>query len=649
MFRPVPLVRLSLYVLDQHMPLVSWALAELGLVHLVDITPVPGAAQDSARADLEEIEHRYQSLLQRGQRLMERLGLDYEPPRPSGPVLPEGVLAGLEARLDELERTLPALQDRVVRLRDEQRRNAWQKGLLHLLAGADPALDGLRRSPRLAVRVGVVANEAVATLRERSSGFPRLLAPLGELPTGTAFVAAAAPADRETLDSALDETGCEVSALPQRSASELLEEVERNEAEVVAELRSVEEALRAGIAAARAPLSMLRREAEVATALLKARRHFGHTARLSLIACWVPRDKFAEIERKVLEVTAGTAYLESLEPREVREFRDGSLRVPILLANPVLFRPFEKLVTAYGAPGYSEVEPTAFVAISFLLMFGVMFGDVGQGAMLAAAGYAVFRIFPQHTDLGVLLMECGASSCLFGFFWGSVFGVEHLIPALWFRPLHDLSSFLLFAISFGALMISIGLVLNVVNTWRSQGVLPAIFGERGLLGALIYWIALALVARFLLTGASLESRAVALLVGVPAVTIVLYSPIEKILDRARERPLRRAAAFSLLVESLIGLGDTLLGLLTSTVSFLRIAAFSLAHVGLFTAVFALANNLSRLHGGGAWYWLALVLGNLFIVLLEGLLASIQAIRLEYYEFFGKFFKGEGELFRPLHV
>jgi V/A-type H+/Na+-transporting ATPase subunit I len=649
MFRPVPVVRLSVYVLDEHMSRVSWALAQLGLVHLVDVARLPGASQQSTRGNLQEVEQRYDLLVERSRRLMERLGLEYQPRLVTGPVLPESDLGELEERLSDLERTLPARQDRLASLSEEQQKKSRQKNLLRLLLDSDPALDMLRRSPRLAVRVGVVATENVATLQERSSGFPHLLELLGDLGPGRTFVAAAPAGERVELDKVLEEAGCQVTALPERSARELLAEVERDEAQVAAELRSTEQAFREGIAEAHAPLSALRRKGEIAATLLKARRHFGHTARLALISGWVPRDKLAEVRKTVLEVTGGSAYLESEDPREIRGVRDGTLRVPILLANPLLLRPFEKLVTTYGAPEYSEVEPTAFLAITFLLMFGVMFGDVGQGGLLAAVGYGLFRISPQHTDLGVLLMECGASSIIFGFLWGSVFGVENFIAPLWFRPMQNLPSFLLFAISFGALMISIGLVLNIVNTWRSEGALPAIFGERGLLGALIYWIALALVARFLLTGASPESRSIALLVGVPAVTIVLYSPIEQLLARWRETPLSKKGGFALVIESLIGLGDTFLGLLTNTVSFLRIAAFSLAHVGLFTAVFALANNLSQLQGGGVWYWLALIGGNLFIVLLEGLLASIQAIRLEYYEFFGKFFKGQGELFRPLHV
>jgi V/A-type H+-transporting ATPase subunit I len=320
---------------------------------------------------------------------MERLGLEYEPRQATGPVLPESDLGGLEKRLGELERTLPVLQDRLASLSEEQQRKTWQKSLLRSLVDADPALDVLRRSPRLAVRVGAVTAANLSILQERLSGFPHLLELLGEFGPGQAFVAAATSTEREKVDTALRQSSCEVAALPDRSARELLSEVDREAAEVAADFQSADGAFRAATAEARRSLCVLRHASEVALALLKARRHFGHTARLSLISGWVPRDKLAEVRERVLDVTGGSAYLESEDPREIREVRDGTLRVPILLANPLLLRPFEKLVTTYGAPEYSEVEPTAFLAITFLLMFGVMFGDVGQGGLLAAAGYLV--------------------------------------------------------------------------------------------------------------------------------------------------------------------------------------------------------------------------------------------------------------------
>ena len=102
-------------------------------------------------------------------------------------------------------------------------------------------------------------------------------------------------------------------------------------------------------------------------------------------------------------------------------------------------------------------------------------------------------------------------------------------------------------------------------------------------------------------------------------------------------------------KQFIDVMDVVIRYLASTVSFVRTAAFALAHGGLFIAVFSLADILGQLKGGGLWYWVAIIVGNVIIIALEGLVVSIQTIRLEYYEFFSKFFKGGGERFQPLKV
>jgi V/A-type H+-transporting ATPase subunit I len=104
-----------------------------------------------------------------------------------------------------------------------------------------------------------------------------------------------------------------------------------------------------------------------------------------------------------------------------------------------------------------------------------------------------------------------------------------------------------------------------------------------------------------------------------------------------------------LIEAAIDVMVIVIRYLASSVSFVSTAAFALAHGGLFIAVFSLAEILRELRGGGLWYWLVILLGNVGIIALEGLVVSIQTIRLEYYEFFSKFFKGGGERFQPLKM
>lgn len=650
MFRPVTLVRVNIYVVTTHVSRVSWVLARLGLLHLADVRQVTPSAAAALPANEQELAQRCHALRERSKKLMALLSLPYEPWGLEAEVIPETDLAALEEELGQLEQTVPPLLDRCSHLAEMQREKAWQAQVLRLLVASGIDLTRVRKSHRLVVYLGVVPAQHRSALVQAFSPFPHLLEQLGALDSGTAMVVAFLSDDREKAEEALKAVAFQKVATPARAAQDLLREAEQAEAETAAQLQTLQAALRQAATQAHHTLSVLQRKAEVALALLAARRHFGHIGHTSLISGWVPKEKVAEVESKILAATAGAAYVEILNPEEAREVREGTLAIPILFSNPFFLRPFEKLTTAYGVPQYHEVEPTAFLALSFLTMFGVMFGDVGQGLVLTGAGYVIFRTLSRHTDLGILLMECGISSTVFGFLYGSVFGLEDLMPPLWFHPMHDLSTALTVSLSFGAGLISVGLLLNVINSLRYQETTTAIFGERGLMGAFIYWVCLAVGTRFLLTGQlGMAGRGLLVLIGLPVLSILFHRPVEEILRHRHGDRVRWGGVLFLLVESLVDLGDTFLAYLANTVSFVRISAFALAHVGLFTAVFALAENLSGLRGGGVWYWLTLLLGNLGIIGLEGLMASIQAIRLEYYEFFGKFFKGGGEMFRPLQV
>jgi V/A-type H+-transporting ATPase subunit I len=256
----------------------------------------------------------------------------------------------------------------------------------------------------------------------------------------------------------------------------------------------------------------------------------------------------------------------------------------------------------------------------------------------------VFRRFFRYTDYGVILMECGAASVIFGFLYGSVFGVEDLLPALWFSPMKDIGHFIKIAVLIGVGAISLGLILNFVNALRLKSPrLPA----TGMLAALIYWILAGLGVRYLLTGAFTWDFRVA--VGVCGVTLLMG--IIYLLQRLWLAPPPAEAGTEgvgvRLLEGIIEVVDGTIRFVANTISFIRIAAFALAHAGLFIAVFSLADTLNRMGGGGVVYWLTIVVGNVVIILLEGLVVSIQIVRLEYYEFMSKFFHGGGEPFKPL--
>jgi V/A-type H+-transporting ATPase subunit I len=356
------------------------------------------------------------------------------------------------------------------------------------------------------------------------------------------------------------------------------------------------------------------------------------------------------MSRAITAVTEGRAVVDVEKPQDMPEALASALRIPILYRNPLLLRPFQMLVQLYGVPSYGEIQPTTFFAVSFLLMFGLMFGDVGQGLVLFSAGYCLFRYLPRYLDYGILLMECGAASMVFGALYGSFFGIEGLLPVLWMEPIRDMRRFMGVAIGFGVLLVSLGLVINIVNSWRSGDRASALLGPRGVFGAFTYWILVALLARaFMPANVVLRTPLLLGMAAVPLLLLVLRRPIVRLLGRSAP-----ASGFHpntprwlLALEGSVELVDSLFSFFANTISFVRVAAFAAVHAGVFIAMFALADTLAHFRFGQPLGIVTLVAGNIVMIFLEGLTVSVQVLRLEYYEFFGKFFRGGGEPYRPL--
>ncbi|MBT8443766.1 MAG: ATPase, partial [Gammaproteobacteria bacterium] len=289
---------------------------------------------------------------------------------------------------------------------------------------------------------------------------------------------------------------------------------------------------------------------------------------------------------------------------------------PMILHNPMWARSFEVFGKLMGTPSAEDVDPSTIVAFVAPLMFGYMFGDIGQGAILLAAGLWLRRRYPALA----LLIPGGIMAMVFGVLFGTVFANENIVPALWLHPLDDPLPVLLVALIFGIGVITLGIVLDAVQAywsghglawWQSRaGILCTYLSLLGsLLNPALLWLAALGVAWF---------------VGGEA------------LSHAGKRLQRAGEAIAEAVE-------TLLQLLVNTVSFIRIGAFALAHAGLSVAVMGIAEAFVSVPAKLAVY----VVGNLFILVLEGLVVGIQATRLVLFEFFIRFLRVEGRAFRPL--
>lgn len=311
---------------------------------------------------------------------------------------------------------------------------------------------------------------------------------------------------------------------------------------------------------------------------------------------------------------------------------------PTKLINIKLFSPFESLVKMYGTPSYREKDPTLFFGLTYMLIFGAMFGDVGQGLVLLLSGIFI-KYFYQKRDFGEILSRLGLSSMFFGFLYGSVFGSEEILPALIMRPMANINNLLVSAVVFGVILICISYTYGIFNAIKEKNFKEGLLGENGLAGFLFYLLLLYTVFQIFILKEHLFPLIIVVLIILPFI-ILFKQPLAHLLLPA-DKSYKKLSANEF-IEGSFGIIEMLLSMLSNTISFLRVGAFALNHVGLYIAFLTLANMMKTSWGN----WAVLVVGNIVILSLEGLIVFIQALRLEYYELFSKYYRGNGVEYSP---
>ncbi|NLX64960.1 MAG: V-type ATP synthase subunit I [Clostridiaceae bacterium] len=317
---------------------------------------------------------------------------------------------------------------------------------------------------------------------------------------------------------------------------------------------------------------------------------------------------------------------------------------PTIMKNNRFFKPFESLVTMYGLPSAKELDPTPLLCITFVLMFGLMFGDVGQGAVIAILGLILYKI--KKMPLGGVMVYVGISSTVFGFVYGSVFGNEEILPPIWMSPLHsktNINTILYVSVGYGAFIIIITMIANMINCIRMRKWGKLLFDKNGLAGLLFYGGLVIVVLIYIMTGRLILSGLVLIpVVIIPTLMILFKEPLENLILRKEHiMPNEKGIYF---VESGFDIFETLLSFFSSTVSFARVGAFALNHAGLSLAVWTLYRMMRGIGG-----ILIVIIGNIITIGLEGLIVGIQCMRLEFYEMFGRYYIGEGYEFKPVRV
>lgn len=372
------------------------------------------------------------------------------------------------------------------------------------------------------------------------------------------------------------------------------------------------------------------------------RRFAGHTEKSFYLMGWVPAETIDEF-------VAGLGNFPSLTLviNDPEGFNDYLPPTKIINHGPFkLFEPFTKM---YGLPAYNEFDPTPVVALIYTLLFGVMFGDVGQGLLVIAAGSLMWRF--KGMWMGRVLMCTGVASVFFGFVYGSFFGDDEILGRLLnYEPFNVLASnsntsrLLLTVVFAGIGIITMAMLINIFNGFRQKNYEKALFSVSGIAGLVLYWGIVLNVTPMMgfpntLTGPAFTVICIIL----PSVLIFLRSPLGKLAARSPDWKPGKMSDF--ILENLFEMVEVFLSYVSNSISFLRVGAFAISHAGMMMVVYLLAGG-AGLGGGNP---LVIILGNLFVAGLEGLLVGIQTLRLMYYELFSRFYAGDGKPFSPMMI
>jgi V/A-type H+/Na+-transporting ATPase subunit I len=623
MFSPLAMKRISIQVLTTDLPSASVILAELE-----SFSPDP---RPYAVDELPEVPgHRFRRLYTQARTRFEKIAsqVDYDP-KPT----PHGVGAITEEGLDLTNQWLGGAWEtcsgfeETRRQQEEERRTIDQLESslanfrnLHIDLGQLQGNRGFLES-----RIGMVHRTQVVQLRDALGLDGYLLYPFMESDTDS-HVIILGPGGREksNLSAVLDTAGFRTLEIP----PELQAEPEAAESRLNQRRATVEYASKELDQQVHTWGVESREELEKAACVLylaapyvtlgEAARHRGNLSRLQ---GWVPAVDLHLVERALRKKLANPFVIEARNPLP----EERSL-VPSVMRHSKLLRPFSTLVTQYGVPRYGEVNPTHLFALTYILMFGMMFGDVGHGAVILTTALLLQRKLGSFTAFGI---AAGLSSILFGFLYGSIFGFEHILHAVWIAPLSNPLYMLSVALLWGIGFITLVTLINILNHLVQDDRNGALFADNGLLSLLLYAGLLGTGYSFFRNGS--VGAFWALLTVLTLIGIFAHKLVEQ------EAPIGER-----ILVAFIETFETITGFISNTLSFLRVAAFSLNHVALAIAVFTLANMM-----GNTGHWITVVLGNVFILVLEGLIVAIQVLRLEFYEGFSRFYAGDGKAFKPL--
>jgi V/A-type H+-transporting ATPase subunit I len=581
--------------------------------------------------------NRYDALLDRLEKLWIRAGAALPRKRLEGK-FSQVSFSELEARVNEILETMSSWQRETERLEEEY--EVWHAmlELSNALRETGRGMKSLARVPFGGFAVGTLTRDNWRRLLETSQASPFLAMPLIEEEPRITAVVFYGSDFQEGMSKIFSSVHMRVIPIQAEDGEEEPDATRYRLEALEAKIANYREMPARYIAENRLELEKLYSLIYAKQRIYTLAQKRGELTDMTILSGWIPRIDYEDIFR--MAVREGPHTMIMVEYGDT--LAERGVELPTLLRNLPLIRRFQEIVRLYSLPAYNELDPTFVVALSFCLFFGFMFGDVGHGLLLVLGTWFMEKKGLMGNVFSSVLKIAGMSAIFFGLLYGSIFGSEEILTPLWISPMRDVNTLLPVSVGVGVLFLTLGICFHIQNAARHGEWGEVIFSPEGLAGLLFYWMAVAQVMAVSLGLSEITfSTNVFILLAVGLVLVMIFgNGLAKYFFHGETVDEGGVVhGFSIF--------HAMLNFVSNTASFVRLAAFALNHVGLSTAVFMLAQMVEHAPGGRIYHVFVLLLGQMLIVGLEGLIVFIQTLRLEYYEFFGKFYQGGGREFAPV--
>ncbi|MCI0555529.1 MAG: hypothetical protein L0287_31675 [Anaerolineae bacterium] len=658
MFFPEAMTEVELIVPSKDLLAVTKVLGNKGVFHQIDSTYL--GLESLGPSTWQETAASFSTLERRIQVNMQNLNLEEEY---SGVSDFDSIaeLEPIQSAVDRIEAEVKKTSDQLTAEKKTLEQLESQLHQLEPIADTNVDVGALRKSQYLHSVLGIIPAANVSRLATSLTRVPHAFFTLREDPQKPVVWLLGPKSNSDIIDRAVKSAYLNPLSLPEEfdgTPAEITGSIRKGIETSKQKISDFERTLRKLAEAHNKELLQLLSDVHVSRLIADAIARFGQLRHTYVVVGWVPSAELEALTQR-LKQASKEILVEAIPVGRVGQHSN----VPVALRNPGPLSAFETLVNTYSRPRYEEIDPTIIIAITFPLLYGAMFGDVGHGLVLTLFGILlkskVIKVLRGAASFGNLVIACGLSGTIFGLLFGSIFGFEEILPHhpffgqfFWLSPIHETQTILGIAIGAGIVLLIIGYLLNLYNAIRARNWSRFFFDSYGLAGLILYLsflVWMGQVVANLFTGKPIFPTFVVTIAQILVVFGILLAtvfshPLQHWMEHGHFVVEGGWGMF--IVQSVAEVLEKFISMFSNTLSYIRVGAFAIVHAGFTSAVFIIAN----LVGGGETgfgYWAIVVLGNLGVIILEAFIVAIQTMRLHYYEFFNKFFQGGGSPYEPL--